>query len=49
VILQGAVVNAGVTLGQNVIINTGAIVEHDCIVEDDSHICPGAILGGTFA
>ena len=28
------------------IINTGAIVEHDCIVDDFSHVAVGAVLCG---
>jgi len=38
--------NPGAILGRNVIINTGAIVEHDCRVGDDVHISPRAVLGG---
>lgn len=33
-------------LGRSVIINHGAIVDHDCQVGDFSHIAPGATLGG---
>lgn len=40
------VVNTGAALGCCSIINTGAIVEHDCIVGDFSHISPGAVLCG---
>jgi acetyltransferase-like isoleucine patch superfamily enzyme len=29
----------------NVIVNTGAIVEHDCVLGDHSHVGPGARLG----
>ncbi len=41
-----AVVNACASLGQNVIVNSGAIVEHDSVIEDHVHIAPGARLGG---
>lgn len=41
-----AIVNAGSAIGVCAIINSGAIVEHDCIVGDFAHISPGAILCG---
>ena len=40
------VVNAGTRIGCCAIINTGAIVEHDCIVGDFTHISPGTVLCG---
>lgn len=46
VIAAGAVINPGSRLGANVIINTCASVDHDCIVEDGAHLSPGARLGG---
>jgi acetyltransferase EpsM len=39
-------VNALVTIGKNVILNTGCIIEHECILEDAVHIAPGAVLAG---
>lgn len=41
-----SVINADVRIGSNVIVNTGAIVEHDCIIENHVHIAPGACLCG---
>ena len=32
---------------KGVIINTGAIVEHECIINDYAHIAPGAVLAGS--
>ena len=46
VIAAGAVINPGSRLGANVIINTCASVDHDCIIEDGAHLSPGARLGG---
>ena len=46
VIAAGAVVNPGAVLGENVIVNTSASVDHDCLLEDGVHICPGAHLAG---
>jgi UDP-N-acetylbacillosamine N-acetyltransferase len=46
VIAAGAVVNPGAKIGQNVIINTCASVDHECVIEDGAHICPGVRLAG---
>lgn len=45
-VLASAVVNACAEIGENVILNTGSIVEHDCWVGADSHIAPRACLAG---
>lgn len=41
-----SIVNEGAILGKNVIINTGAIVEHDCRISDHVHVATGARLAG---
>lgn len=47
-IMARAAVNA-CRIGANVVINTGAIIEHDCTIEDNCFIGPGAIVcGGAF-
>ncbi len=46
VIAAGAVVNPGARIGQNVIINTRASVDHECVIEEGTHICPGVNLAG---
>jgi sugar O-acyltransferase (sialic acid O-acetyltransferase NeuD family) len=46
VILAGAVINFGSTLGEACIINTGATVDHDCHLGNGVHVSPGAHLGG---
>lgn len=35
-----------VVLGKGVICNTGAIIEHECIIGEYAHIAPGAVLTG---
>lgn len=45
-VLAGAIINAGVTLGENVLINSRALVEHGCRVGNHSHIASGAVLCG---
>jgi acetyltransferase EpsM len=46
VVLAGAIVQAGVKAGSHVIINAGAIIDHEVTLEDFSHIRPGAYVGG---
>lgn len=46
VVAAGAVVNPGAKIGENAIINTHASVDHDCVVGDGAHICPGVCLAG---
>lgn len=45
-ILAGAVVGARARLGTQVIVNTMASVDHECVVADGVHIGPGARLAG---
>ena len=47
VVMAGAVINACAKVGSHCIINTGAIVEHDNVLENYVHISPNAALGGT--
>lgn len=46
VIAPGAVVNPGVAIGPNTIINSAAVVEHDCIIGEHVHVSPRAVLCG---
>ena len=41
-----AVVNSATEIGKMCIINTGAILEHDCKIDDFSHVAVGSILCG---
>lgn len=43
---KNACVNALSKIGKGAIINTAAIVEHDCDINDFVHIAPGAVLCG---
>lgn len=40
------IVNPRASIEDNVILNTGSIVEHHCHVGKHSHVGPGAVLGG---
>jgi sugar O-acyltransferase (sialic acid O-acetyltransferase NeuD family) len=40
------VIQSGTIIGRHVIVNTGAIVEHDCTVGDFVHLAPAVVLCG---
>jgi acetyltransferase EpsM len=46
VVMAGAVVNPGATIGRHVVVNTGAIVEHDVSVGDFAQLAPASVVGG---
>jgi len=46
IVMHHALVNAGVTIGANCIINNKALVEHDAIIEEHCHIATAAIING---
>lgn len=45
-ILPGAIIQAGVNIDENSIINTRAIIEHDTSIGRNCHIAPGAVICG---
>ena len=45
-VFSGAIIQAGATVGEHCIINSGSIVEHDCSIGVYNHIAPGATLCG---
>jgi sugar O-acyltransferase (sialic acid O-acetyltransferase NeuD family) len=49
VVMHGVVIGPYATLGTGVIVNTGATVDHDCRVEDYTHVAPGTHLAGTVS
>jgi UDP-N-acetylbacillosamine N-acetyltransferase len=46
VVAAGAVINPGARIGESVIINTCASVDHEGLVDDGAHVGPGVRLGG---
>lgn len=46
VVAAGAVINPGCKIGENVIVNTCSSVDHECVIDDGVHICPGVHLAG---
>ena len=45
-IMPGVVVNALASIGAGVILNTGASIDHECVVGDFAHIAPGVAVAG---
>ncbi len=45
-LLAQSAVAVGARLGEACIINTGATVDHECVLGDGVHVCPGAHLAG---
>ena len=46
IIMHGAIVNAGASIGANCIVNNKALVEHDAKIGNHCHIATGAIVNG---
>ncbi|GAB2614326.1 acetyltransferase [Belliella aquatica] len=46
VVMELAIVKIGSTIGNHVILNTKASIDHDCTIEDYVHIGPGSTLCG---
>lgn len=44
-VLNGAIVNRA-SIGRHAVVNSGAIVEHDCRIGANTFIGPGAVIGG---
>jgi acetyltransferase EpsM len=45
-VVAGAVLNPAVEVGEHVIVNTCASVDHESVIEDGAHVGPGTRLGG---
>jgi sugar O-acyltransferase (sialic acid O-acetyltransferase NeuD family) len=46
IVMHGAVVNAGAMVGRNCIINNRALIEHDVVIGDHSHVATAATVNG---
>jgi sugar O-acyltransferase (sialic acid O-acetyltransferase NeuD family) len=49
VIMHGAIIQIDSKIGEHVIVNTRAQIDHDCTVRDFAHIGPGAVLCGNVS
>lgn len=47
VVMAGVIINCCSRIGKGCILNTGATIDHDNVIEDYVHISPGALLAGT--
>ena len=47
VVMAGVVINCCSSTGVGCIVNTGAVIDHDNVIEDYVHISPGTRLAGT--
>jgi UDP-perosamine 4-acetyltransferase len=45
-VMSGAVLQVGTTIGRDTIVNTGALIDHDCLVGSCCQICPGTTIAG---
>lgn len=45
VVAAGAVISCGSQIGEHVIININAGLNHECLIEDGVHVAPGAVIG----
>jgi len=45
-VMPGAVINPEANIGDNCIINTGVVIEHECQIGKHTHVAPGAVVGG---
>lgn len=48
-VMAGVTIQTNTFIGENSIINTGAIIDHDCFVGRHTHICPGVVVAGGVA
>lgn len=46
VVMQGVIIQACVQIGRHCIINTGASIDHECVIDDFVHISPRVTLCG---
>ncbi|MDB3979055.1 acetyltransferase [Pseudomonadales bacterium] len=45
-IMRGAIIQTGVSVGCNSIVNTGAIIDHNSRIGRDNHVAPGVTISG---
>jgi sugar O-acyltransferase (sialic acid O-acetyltransferase NeuD family) len=45
-VMAGAVIQVGTMISENCIVNTSAVIDHDCEIGCHNHIAPGATLSG---
>jgi len=46
-IMAGSVLQPGVRIGVDSIINTGVLIDHDCSIAENCHLAPGVVCSGS--
>jgi sugar O-acyltransferase (sialic acid O-acetyltransferase NeuD family) len=46
VVCAGSIINHNTRIGSHCLINSGVIIEHDCVIGKGCHIAPGAVICG---
>jgi UDP-perosamine 4-acetyltransferase len=46
-VMAGAIVQPGVRVGANSVLNSRSSVDHDCVIGSHVHVAPGAVLCGS--
>ena len=44
--MAGVVIQTSTIIHENSIINTGALIDHECVIQKNVHIAPGAVVCG---
>jgi len=47
-VLHGVIIQAQSSIGNHIILNTGARIDHDCAIQDYVHVAPAAVLCGNI-
>jgi sugar O-acyltransferase (sialic acid O-acetyltransferase NeuD family) len=45
-IMAGVIIGPGCKIGEGTIVNSQSSIDHDCEIENYSHICPGVVCSG---
>ncbi|MGZ5049771.1 MAG: NeuD/PglB/VioB family sugar acetyltransferase [Methylobacter sp.] len=45
-VMAGVIIQAGTDIAMDTIVNSGAIIDHDCRIGSHVHIAPGSVLSG---
>jgi len=49
VVMDGCIIQPGVSIGKCVIVNTRSSMDHDCAIGDFAHVAPGVTLSGSVS
>lgn len=49
VVMDGVIVQPGSAIGRLGILNSGCVLDHDCVLGDDVHVAPRAVLSGNVS